>query len=176
MQADILHAGDLFYFRKDLFRAFTDNHFIEDEQAPNSIMCEQDLVDYLANFVNEQDSMIVGIFDNNKKYCYGYILYDNIRYADKMVAEVHIAIAKEIWGKTISSLFKKILDESLFDVLYCQIPQIAVRAISMCKRLGFKKTGYIPCALPYKNSKGKTELYDLNIFVYKKADKKHDEI
>lgn len=176
MQADILHAGDLFYFRRDLYRAYLDNHLIEDIQTPYRIICEQDLVDYLAGFVSEQDSMVVGIFDNSKKYCYGYIIYDNIRCADKMVAEVHIAIAKEIWGNTIADLFRQLLNDNLFDILYCQIPKIAVRAIGMCKKLGFKKTGYIPCALPYKNSKGETKLYDLNIFVYKKADKEHDEI
>ena len=128
MQADILHAGDLFYFRRDLYRAYLDNHLIEDIQTPYRITCEQDLVDYLAGFISEQDSMVVGIFDNNKRYCYGYIIYDNIRCADKMVA-----------------------------------------------KLGFKKTGYIPCALPYKNSKGETKLYDINIFVYEKKGKGQDD-
>lgn len=56
----------------------------------------------------------------------------------------------------------------MFNVLYCEIPSIAVNAIRMAKAMGFKKTGYIPTALPYVNSKGEEKLYDIQILTMEK--------
>ena len=83
-------------------------------------------------------------------------------------AEVHIATSKAIWGKMVLGIYKEILEYSIFSNLYCMIPQNCVLAIGMAKRMGFKKTGYIPKALPYRNRKNELRLYDLQIFSMEK--------
>ena len=165
-----LKRDDIFEYSKDLLKCYNDNKLILDCQNPISITYERDVMEFLLPYVEGVDSYIVGIFDDYEKFLYGIIIYDNIRCVDVMTAEIHIAIAKEIWGKIIKGLFDEMIKNCLPDILYCQIPQIAVRAISMVKRMGFKKTGYIPKALPYKNAEGVTKLYDLNIFVYQKEE------
>jgi len=170
MKHKSLEYSDIVKFKKDLFKAYMDNHLIMDCQNPYLIENPEDMVEFLKGYVEAPDSLVVGILDNKEAICYGYLIYDNIRIVDVKTAEVHIAIAKEIWGKIIRDLFKEMLNGCFFDILYAQVPQNACRAIGMLKHLGFKKTGYIPKALPYTNSKGETKLYDLNIFVHERGE------
>lgn len=159
---------DLIKYAKDLARCYADNHLILDEQACINLDTIERVQDFLLGFIESKDSMVVGIFDSREQILFGIVIFDNMRIADSSCAEVHIAVSKELWGKLTRNIFTQMLRECGFDVLYCQIPKIAVRAISMCKCLGFKKTGYIPKALPYTNSKGETKMYDINFYVYQR--------
>lgn len=163
-----LKRDDVFEYGNDILKCYEDNKLILDSQNPLVIDDVRSAMEFLLGYVDGKDSMVIGIFDEAELFLYGLVIFDNMRSVDKMVAEVHIAIAKEIWGRKVKRLFDEMLESTLFDVLYCTIPQIAVNAIAMTKRMGFKKTGYIPCALPYINSKGEEKLYDLNIFCYRK--------
>lgn len=163
-----LTKSDIINYSKDLLKCYNDNKLIFDCQNPILITYERDIIEFLLPYVEGCDSYIIGIFDDNEKFLYGVVIFDNVRCVDLMVAEIHIAISKEIWGRIIKDLFDTMIKNCLPDILYCQIPQIATHAIGMVRRMGFKKTGYIPKALPYKNAQGITNLYDLNIFVYQK--------
>lgn len=163
-----LKRKDVFEYGEDLLKCYEDNKLILDCQNPLVIDTVSRAMEFIMGYVEGQDSIVVGIFDDKETYLYGIVIFDNIRNVDKFVSEVHIAITKELWGRKVKAIFDDMLDKCLFDVLYCTIPQIAVHAIAMVKRMGFKKTGYIPCALPYVNSNGEEKLYDLNIFCYRK--------
>jgi hypothetical protein len=168
MHDRVLTVDDIYTYCNDALKCYQDNHLIFDSQNPLLINDFDSMYEFLHGYVTAPDSMVVGIFDEHEDFLYGLVIFDNMRCVDKFVAEVHIAISKEIWGNPIKEVFNKMMTTILFDVIYCTIPQIAVRAIGMVRRMGFKKTGYIPCALPYKNSKGEEKLYDLNIFTYRK--------
>ena len=141
---------------------------IFDLQCPYSMSTYQGVKTFLGSFVDSKDSIVLGIFDEREEYLYGIVIFDNIRMAQTSTAEVHIATSKAIWGKIVLDMYKEILEYSLFSNLYCMIPQNCVLAIGMAKRMGFKKTGYIPKALPYKNRKGEVYLYDIQIFSMEK--------
>lgn len=159
-----LELQDLFNYGKDILRCYECNHFVLDEQSP--IIPD---LDFVRGFVDSPDSMVIGVFDDKEKYLYGLIIFDNIRFGNKeSCAEVHIINDKAIWGRKVRDLYTEVLNSSIFTTLYCQIPQIAVAAIALCKRLGFKKTGYIPNALPYTNSRGEENMYDINIMCWRK--------
>lgn len=163
-----LKRSDAFKYCEDLLKCYQDNRLIMDCQNPISIDTERRATEFILGYIEGKDSIVVGIFDDRETYLYGIVIFDNIRNVDKFVSEVHIAITRELWGRKVKSILDDMLDKCLFDVIYCTIPQIAVNAIAMVRRMKFKKTGYIPCALPYINSKGEEKLYDLNIFCYRK--------
>lgn len=164
-----LEINDLFKYAEDLEKCYADNHLILDDQTCINLTTKEDICNFLYSFIMANDSMIVGIFDNQEHILFGIVIFDNIRIADTSCAEVHIAVAKELWGKLTRNVFTQMLNSSMFDILYCQIPQIAVRAIAMCKHLGFKKTGYIPKALPYTNCNGESKMYDINFYTFQKG-------
>ncbi len=165
----ILDKEDILNKRSDLFRCYEDNSLILDCQSTISIDNENKLANFIIPFTEAEDSVVVGIMDNKEQFLFGIVIFDNIRIADTSCAEVHIAISREIWGKLCRNVFTEMLRCCNIDILYCQIPKIAVRAIGMCKRLGFKKTGYIPMALPYTNSKGECKMYDINFYTYQRG-------
>ena len=151
-------------YSEDIIKCYSDCHLIFDSQSPINDMFKPY---FLGGFVDADDALALGIFDDDEEYLYGMVIFDNIRFANKSCAEVHIVTDKAIWGKKLRDIYNKILLGSIFDTLYCQVPSIAVNVIAICKRLGFKKTGYIPDALPYVNSKGEEKMYDLQIYTYR---------
>lgn len=157
-----LKPDDINTYRDDIIKCYSDCHLIFDSQNP--IPQELDLAYYLSNFVIATDSIVFGIFDDKEEFLYGLVIFDNIRFANKSCAEVHIITDKALWGKKIKDIYNQMLNGCIFDTLYCQVPSIAVHVIAICKRLGFKKTGYIPDALPYVNSKGEEKMYDIQIY------------
>jgi hypothetical protein len=162
-----LEYEDIKKFRDDIIKCYNDCHLIFDSQ--NTIPKRMPMWVFVDNFVDSSDSMVIGILDDNEEFLYGLVIFDNIRFAqDKSCAEVHIVTDKAIWGRKIRDIYNKIIQGCIFSTLYCQIPTIAVSAIAICKRLGFKKTGYIPEALPYVNSRGEEKMYDLQIYTYKR--------
>ena len=163
-----LDHGDVYVYRGDIYKCYKDCSLVFDSQNPIEIKNEFDAENFMHGFVGAKDSSVLGIFDNNEEFLYGIIIFDNIRFANKSCAQVHIVTDKAIWGKKIKDIYHEILRGSIFDILYCEIPSIAVHPIAMCKRLGFKKTGYIPDVLPYKNSKGEERMYDLQIYTYRR--------
>lgn len=161
-----LKIDDILNYKENIYSCYKCNSHILDSQSPLNLNSPDLCADFLAGFILGEDSIVYGIFDEKEAYLYGIIIFDHIRTIDKTCAEVHIATDKAIWGKVIKGVYEDVLDFGPVDILYCQIPQIATHAIAMVKRLGFKKTGYIPCALPYVNSKGEEKLYDINIFTW----------
>jgi RimJ/RimL family protein N-acetyltransferase len=158
---------DVKNYRDDIEKIYKDCNLIFDSQ--NTIPHRMPIWVYVANFADSQDSYVLGIFSDDEEFLYGLVIFDNIRMANKSCAEVHIVTDKAIWGRCIRDLYVKILKGCIFDTLYCQVPSIAVHVIAICKRLGFKKTGYIPEALPYVNSKGEERMYDLQIYTYRRV-------
>lgn len=153
-------------FKTELFKAFKDNSLILDQQCELHFDDEFEFSNFLLKYVEASDSMVIGLFDNNK--CQGYVILDNIRITeDNSCAQVHLAISKSLRGKKALQILKEIRDNSNLEMFYCEIPSIAIHAINVCKKLGFKKTGYIPNNLPYTNAFGQTKMYDTYILVYR---------
>lgn len=163
-----IEQKDLELYIDDIISCYKDNPMVFDLQCPYSMSTYQGVKTFLGSFIDSKDSIVLGIFDKREEYLYGVVIFDNIRMAQISTAEVHIATSKAIWGKMVLDIYKEILEYSLFSNLYCMIPQNCVLAIGMAKRMGFKKTGYIPKALPYKNKKGEVYLYDIQIFSMEK--------
>lgn len=171
MKQKILQTNDIAKYAEDIKRCYDCNKLIFDCDNPLRLEDVVDLCNFVSPYIDSDDSYVIGIVDDNEKYLYGLVIFDNIRTDGTITtAQVHIVTDKIIWGKQIKDMYNEILAYGLIDNIYCEIPQIAVNAIGMCKRLGFKKTGYIPKALPYINSKGEKKLYDLNIFVRERKD------
>ena len=161
-----LDTRDIIRYDEALFKAFNDNHLILDEQNELKFEYKEEFGRFLNKYVEAKDSLAIGIFDNNK--CQGYVIFDNMRMTEETsCAQVHIAISKDLRGKKALKVCKDIRDNSGIDTFYCEIPSIAAHAINLCKRLGFKKTGYIPNNLPYTNVLGETKMYDTYIMVYR---------
>lgn len=163
-----LNHGDIYTYRNDIFKCYNDCKLILDSQSVININCPQDAEDFIHGFAEAKDSDVWGIFNDDEEYLYGLIIFDNIRFCNKSCAQVHIVNDKAIWGHKIRDIYKEIINSTIFDTLYCEIPSIAVNAIAMCKRLGFKKTGYIPDALPYTNAKGEEKMYDIQIYSWRR--------
>ena len=172
MKYRILTTGDAFSYRDDIFKCYESCKLIFDSQNILKPKCPEDAIDFLANFIVSKDSMVLGILDDSEEFLYGLVIFDNMRFADYNCAQCHIINDRAIWGKKIKGIYEKILNESIFDVIYCEIPSIAVHPIAMCKRLGFKKTGYIPKALPYKNTKEEEKMYDIQIYTFQRKEAK----
>lgn len=159
-----LKLEDCNLYRDDILECYNNCHLIFDSQ--NYIPRNYDLVNFLSTYIQAEDAYVLGIFNDTEQFLYGLVIFDNIRIADKSCAEVHIVTSRIIWGKKIRDVYKNILKGCIFDTIYCQIPKIATNAIAICKLLKFKKTGYIPNALPYVNSRGEEKMYDIQIYTY----------
>ena len=155
---------DLFKFAQDIKSCYNSCHLVFDDQNPLKDLNTEGLLNFLKGYIEAEDSTVVGILDDEEKYLYGIIIFDNIRMGVKNSAEVHIVNDRSIWGHRIKDIYKQVIHCSIFDILYAEIPAIAVGAIGMCRRLGFKKTGYIPSIAPYTNSKGEEKMYDVQIW------------
>lgn len=169
MKFRLLNLIELNKHKDEVYSCYKANKFIFDDQSPIRLNNAEECRNFIYKFISCYDSMVFGIYDDNSDYLYGVVIFDNIRALDVSCAEVHIAVDKPVWGRITRTVFEEMIKSVPIDIMYCQIPLIAVNAIALVKRLGFKKTGYIPKALPYTNSKGEKKLYDLNIFVLNKG-------
>ena len=164
-----LKLEDIEKYKEDIYSCYMTNHLVFDSQNPlKEGMSVEHMKWFVGTFIDSSDAVIVGIFDSEEKYLYGLVIFDNIRFANKSSAQVHIVNDKSIFGRKVRGLYEEILSTCMFDTLYAEIPSIAVHAIALCKRLGFKKTGYIPNVLPYVNSKGVEQMYDIQIWSFNK--------
>lgn len=158
-------------YQDDIVKCFTDNKLIFDSQHRlNNNSNKDDILNYVYSFIQQKDCLAYGLFDNNKQFLYGLVLFENMRFGENAnCAQAHIALSKLIWGETSSKVLEGILKDCIFDVVYCQIPSRAVPAIRLAKKLGFKKTGYVPKCIPYVNSEGREILYDLYTLTWRKC-------
>lgn len=163
-----LTVRDCDLYRDDIYKCYKDCNLILDTQNLIVIRNSFDAAEFVKGFVEAEDSMVLGILNDTEEFLYGLVIFDNMRFANKNCAEVHIVTDKAIWGKRVKGVYHQILQATVFDTLYCQVPSIAVHVCAMCKRLGFKKTGFIPDALPYKNIKGEEKMYDIQIYTYRR--------
>ena len=163
-----LYDIDCEKYKEDIFSCYKTNHLIMDSQNIIHIDSSEIAKEFIEKFVTADDSCVIGIFDENEQYLYGMVILDNIRFANKSSAQVHIVNDKSISGKKVRSLYKEMINGLYLDTIYAEIPSIAVHPIKICKDLGFKKTGYIPDVIPYINSKGEEKMYDMQILVWRK--------
>ena len=162
---------DCYMYRDDIFDCYQTNRLVFDSQNPIKITTPDIAAEFIRKFVEAEDSCVMGLFDDSKKFLYGLVIFDNIRYANnKSCAQVHIVNSKTIFGKVVREIYDNIIAACGIDTIYAEIPAIAVFPINICKRLGFVKTGYIPEALPYINSRGQEKMYDIIILTYKKKE------
>ena len=164
----VITVEDLDLYRNDILEMFKDCSRVFDEQNFLKTVDKSSYLDYIERFVTGNDSQVVGIFDNTQTFLYGLVILDSIRMLSlrESCAEVHVLTSKSIFGPVLRRSYERILDEMVpFAVLYCHIPRAAVFASKLVKDIGFKKTGYIPAALPYSNSKGEVKMSDLLIYV-----------
>lgn len=171
MKYRLITAGDCYKYRNDIFQAYESCHLIFDSQNPYKPETIEECCNYIAEYATSNDSIVYGVFDDNEDYLYGIVIFDNIRATkENSCAEVHIVNDKSIFGRKIRGVYEDLIIACGIDNLYVQVPSIAVHSIALCKRLGFKKTGYIPKALPYVNSVGEEKMYDIQIFSYNKGE------
>ena len=165
-----LNSDDIRIYRDDIYSCYNSNKFIFDSQNYLLDANLDGLSEFLEGFITSPDSMVVGLFDDNRNFLYGIVIFDSIRFGqlNLATAEVHIAVDRKAFGKLTLDLLRHLRDECGFTTLFCHIPDIANRAIGLCKRLEFKKTGYIPNCLPYINLKGEEKLHDVQIWTYNK--------
>lgn len=159
-----LKEQDLFKFAQDIKSCYNSCYLIFDDQNPLKGLNTEGLLLFLKSYIEADDSSITAILDDEEKFLYGIIIFDNIRMGVKNSAQVHIVNDRSIWGHRIKDIYKQIIQCSIYNILYAEIPSIAVGAIGMCKRLGFKKTGFIPSIAPYTNSRGEEKVYDMQIW------------
>lgn len=160
-----LKIEDINKYKEDIYSCYTTNTLVFDSQNPIGNNSNADnIAEFVKGFVDADDSNVLGIFDSEERYLYGLVIFDNIRFANRSCAQVHIVNDKSIFGKKVRDLYNDIIATCAIDTLYAEIPSMAVHAIAICKRLGFKKTGYIPDALPYVNCNGEERMYDIQIW------------
>lgn len=168
MKIRTLTLDDLVIYRNDIYQCYQDNPQIIDFQSPLYQNFEG-IEDMLVSYVQSVQCYIDGIFDNDENYLYGFVIYESIRLTDDgNTAQLHIAISKDMWGKDFYPIYKRMIEDNIFNVLYAIIPACCRGAIGLCKRMGFKKTGYIPKTTPYKTLKGETKMFDEFIYVLQK--------
>lgn len=172
-----LTAYDMKRYEEDIAQCYLENLQIMDSQSMLDISNRDTLFDYLFGLLEDDESNIEGIFDDSEKFLYGLIIYDGIRVTnDGNAAQLHLAVCRELWGRRIREILKEALNNTFFDVLYCMIPAFCRPTIALVKTLGFKKTGYIPKALPYVNLKGEEKMYDEYVFSWVKDRKGETEV
>ena len=161
MKHRVLRQNDCAQYSDDLFQCFKDNPQILDEESIDYFESLEKSVNYVEDLIGSPDSMVVGIFDDDEEFLYGIVIFDQMRFSkDGNSAQLHIAISKDIWGKDFLDVYREMIHNSRFDVMYCMIPAKCRATIGFVKTLGFKKTGYIPKAIPYKDRNGKIKMYD----------------
>lgn len=165
MKYRILEQIDTQKFKEDIFKCFKDNRTLFfDELNPHAVEDNNLAAYYLSTFIDTPDDMVMGVFDNNEEYLYGIIIFQEIRMGVKTSAKVHCLLSKTLWGKKAKTLCKSIINESIFNVLYCEIPGYAYRTIAFAKSLGFRKTGYIPRVVPYTALNKAGVMHDIFVF------------
>ena len=157
---------DLDIYREDIFKCYQDNPLILDSQNILDLSTPDLLKDFLSKYIGNRDSFIFGIFNNDN--IVGIVIFDNIRMTEySSSSEVHLALSRKLRGKKGFNILEQIRDNCNIDVIYCTIPEIAINAINMCKKLGFKKTGFIPSNMPYINAQHIEKMYDSFIMTYR---------
>lgn len=176
MKYRYLKEEDITNYVEDLMIIYKDNPQITDIQCPLDITSEQDIRDYVENnAVFNEESCVLGIFDDDELCLFGIIIFDSMRLTDDgNAAQLHIAIGKELWGKQIREVCQELLHNTIFTVLYCFIPSKCRPVIGLLKSLNFKKTGYIPKSLPYETVKGEIKMYDELVYSWVKPGEDRD--
>jgi len=170
MKTRFLELSDVDKYAEDLFICCKHNPQITDYQGYLDVNDKEATLEAIKNYIEGRDSSIEAIMDNREEYIFGFVVYDNMRLTDDgNAAECHICTARDIWGKDFLNIYEEILNHSIFNVLYCIIPSRCRGAINLCKKLGFKKTGYIPNSIPYTNVKGEVKMFDELIYSWVKV-------
>lgn len=172
MNVRALTLYDVQRFEDDIIQCYLDNLQIQDSQCPVNFTNRDEVIDYLFGYIEDSKSFVTGIFDKDEEYLFGLVIYDGVRMTDDgNSAELHLVTCKDMWGKDFLDVYKDMLSGTIFDTLYCLIPSYCRPVIGLIKKLGFKKTGYVPKVLPYKNLKGQEKMYDVLIYSWRKDGK-----
>lgn len=165
----IVDLHELDTYGDDILECCRNNPQIFDYQHPINKNNPDEILDSIGWYIKDAHSMVHGIFSDDREFLFGFIIYENIKMTDDgNSAQLHLCSSKGIWGKDFLILYKSILRTSIFNSLYAIMPSCCRGAITLCKNLGFKKTGYIPKSTPYVNTKGKVKMFDQFIYSYTK--------
>ena len=111
-----LKLEDIERYKEDIHSCYMTNHLVFDSQNPlREGMSVENTKWFVETFINSSDAVIVGIFDSEEKYLYGLVIFDNIRFANKSSAQVHIVNDKSIFGKKVRGLYEDILSTCMFE-------------------------------------------------------------
>lgn len=167
MKVDLLLECDLDKYREDILKCCRDNPQIFDIQCELDPENDDDIIDTIRFYINNDHCMVQAILSNDREYLFGIVFYEDIRMSnDGCAAQIHFITDKGIWGSDFHILYPPILRKNPFDIIYGIIPANCRGIIALCKKLGFKKTGYIPKSIPYKNVKGEVKMFDQLIYTY----------
>lgn len=169
MKVRPLTMYDVCNFEDDICQCYFDNLQIQDSQCPINFSDRDEVLDYVLDFVEDSKSFVTGIMDDNEEYLFGLVIYDGVRMSDDgNSSELHLVTCKDMWGKDFLDVYYQMLGGTIFDTLYCSIPSYCRPVIALLKKLGFKKTGYVPKVLPYKNLKGEEKMYDVLFYTWRR--------
>lgn len=157
-------------YNQDIFLCFKDNPLFFDIFNPNTIKNKEDAKYFVKSFIDSDECLVFGVFDDNKKILYGLVILDEVRMGLRNSAKCHILLTKELWGRQAFDICEKIIQKTIIDVFYCEIPAYAYKAIGLVKKLGFKKTGYIPKIIPYVTINKSNVMHDILIYTLNKPE------
>ena len=105
-----LKLEDVEKYKEDIYSCYMTNHLVLDSQNPlKEGMSVEHTKWFVETFINSPDAVIVGIFDSEEKYLYGLVIFDDIRFANKSSAQVHIVNDKSIFGKKVRGLYLSLI-------------------------------------------------------------------
>ena len=96
-----LTEKDLLIYLSDINSCYDTNTLVFDSQ---NYLKNLDKEWFINTYLESPDSLIIGIFDDNEDYLYGLVILDNIRFANKSCAQVHIINVKSIVGHKVRDI------------------------------------------------------------------------
>ena len=73
-----LNSDDIRTYRDDIYSCYNSNKFIFDSQNYLLDANLDGLSEFLEGFITSPDSMVVGLFDDNRNFLYGIVIFDSI--------------------------------------------------------------------------------------------------
>lgn len=170
--------NELDYFKEDVLSCYLSTDFTHDTQCTYKPKNTNDVLFLHRGHLNPEQHCLIGIFArdyNEEEHLCGLVIFNNIRaIKDRTVADLHMVSDRIIWGMPLFKILCKMMKETIFNQLNIIIPSCGGALIRLIKRLGFKKTGYIPECCTYRNIKGQEIFYDKYLYVLD-LDKKRKE-
>lgn len=165
-----LTIKDCIKYYDDMYECYSDNHLIFDCQNPVKITDPDVCYEFIKSYIGSEDATVVGITTEDELFLLGLVIFDGLRgYKDEWSSEVHIAVSRYLYGKENYWIYGEILKRSGLTTVYGLIPSYAIPVLSLCKKLDFKKTGYIPKSAPFKSKDKTIEMKDIYVMTWRRG-------